>query len=892
MRFSARRCRKHALAGSTMMSAHTADVAGARARGGSLRAALSFRAALRQLRATGARLLLSVLAIALGVALVVAVRSMNESVLSAFVASADEVTGRAALTVHAGEDVTFSDTVGDSLARVPGVRLAVPLVRSAAFATDGSGEMLTVHGVDLANEAAVRVYDRAGAGGAVIADPLEFLNQMDSILLGQQFAEERGLRVGDALELGTPNGSARFVVRGLLEPRGLARALDGRLVVMDLYAAERSFTADGQVNQIDLLLQDGADANAVRMAVADVLPRGLRVEEPSVRRVVLAHTVQAFQGLLTAFSLLAIVVGFVICFSRLSSIFRLRTFHIGLLRAVGLRRRVVFLELLKESVLIGGAGSLVGIGLGIAITHYALPLISRSTAIALRLPTPSPTARVGGDAIALGAAMGLLAAALAALLPAWRLAHSEPVSALTMRGREPPPVLTCAARRLRFVMLLVALAGLGAVQALTRASAVGNVITGVIALLICVLATPLLSVGISACRPLLEHGGGADGRLAAHSILSQPGRSALTVATLGLGLGTVLMFGTLAWSFEQTLVGILTRSLRADLIVSSAFVSGGYWSAPLRDDLVAAAASVDGVALAAGEQSKEVAFRGESVFLKTYDPVAFRDRRIYEWPLRQDALPDALERVASGQAALATAAFAYRYQTRPGDTVAVESPTGEVRLAIAGVSNVPIENAIVLSRDRYRALWNDPMVSLIHVVAADGRDRVALGADLRRRLGIANRLQVRSGGQLIRYFAEQVRQAFSLLYLVEAVIFGLILIAMGDNLAAGVIERTREFGMMRATGVRRARVARSVILEGAVIGGLGILLAAIGGLALGHFWVQVQFPAILGWRLEMHFPYRFALVTSGLALALCLLGSFLPARRAARTLPAAALRCE
>jgi len=301
---------------------------------------------------------------------------------------------------------------------------------------------------------------------------------------------------------------------------------------------------------------------------------------------------------------------------------------------------------------------------------------------------------------------------------------------------------------------------------------------------------------------------------------------------------------------------------------------------------------VDGVAQVAGEQSKEVAYRGESVFLKTYDPIAFRDRRIYEWPLLRGALPDALERVASGTAALATAAFASRYRTKPGDLIAVDSPTGVVQLLIAGVSSVPIENAIILSRARYRTLWNDPMVSLIHVVAADGRDPLTVAADIRRRLGTINRLQVRSGAQLIRYFADQVRQAFSLLYLVEAVIFALILIAMGDNLAAGVVERMREFGMMRAVGVRRSRVSRTVVLEGAVIGGLGIWLAVLGGVALGYFWVQVQFPAILGWRLEMHFPYRFAMLTSGLALALCLLGSFLPARRAARTVPSAALRFE
>ena len=62
--------------------------------------------------------------------------------------------------------------------------------------------------------------------------------------------------------------------------------------------------------------------------------------------------VAAFQSMLTAFGLLAVVTGFVICYSRLGAIFEARTWEVGLLRAGGLRRSVVFRELLKESVLL------------------------------------------------------------------------------------------------------------------------------------------------------------------------------------------------------------------------------------------------------------------------------------------------------------------------------------------------------------------------------------------------------------------------------------------------------------------------------------------------------------------------------------------------------------
>jgi putative ABC transport system permease protein len=115
---------------------------------------------------------------------------------------------------------------------------------------------------------------------------------------------------------------------------------------------------------------------------------------------------------------------------------------------------------------------------------------------------------------------------------------------------------------------------------------------------------------------------------------------------------------------------------------------------------------------------------------------------------------------------------------------------------------------------------------------------------------------------------------------------------MGDTLATGVVERTREFGMLRAVGMRRSRLFEMVMLEGVAIGLLGLFLAAGTGLALGVFWVEVQFPAVLGWKLDLHLPAAFGLTAAGLTLLLCLVGSVLPSLRAARLVIPEALRTE
>ncbi len=199
--------------------------------GASLRMLLRFKMAYRQVRSGIGGVLLSVVAIGLGVGLVVGVRQMNGVVLKSFMETMDAMGGRAALRVIAGEGASFGEDIAEKVGGVAGVKLAVPLVSGIAFPDDDSGELLTVHGVDVTEDAAVRVYEAVGKGeeSELVEDPLEFIAQADSILLGEEFARRRGIEVGDGMDLVTPVGVKQFKVRGLLKAAGVGRVLGGRL---------------------------------------------------------------------------------------------------------------------------------------------------------------------------------------------------------------------------------------------------------------------------------------------------------------------------------------------------------------------------------------------------------------------------------------------------------------------------------------------------------------------------------------------------------------------------------------------------------------------------------------------------------------------------------------
>ena len=252
------------------------------------------------LRASYRRLFLTIAALAAGVALVCAIDVVNRSVMGAFEEVVDTMAGRAALQISAGHGSLFPEEVAETINQVQGVELAVPAVGATAFLTDGSGETLTVHGVDITNDAAVRIYQPRDSDHAGIKDPLAFLNQPDSVILTHEFGRRRHLAIGSTIDLETPTGRHQFTVRGLLEPEGVARIHGGNLVVMDLFAAESAFTQPGLVNRVDVVVRRDADLGEVIKRIEAALPSGLQVAPPAQRKADLHKVMQSMQVVLLA----------------------------------------------------------------------------------------------------------------------------------------------------------------------------------------------------------------------------------------------------------------------------------------------------------------------------------------------------------------------------------------------------------------------------------------------------------------------------------------------------------------------------------------------------------------------------------------------------------------
>ena len=847
---------------------------------------------LRFLRGHYGRLALTVVALACGVAQVCATDLVGDRVGAAFTQTIDTLAGQAALQVVAGEGAAFPAAVADTVAAVSGVTLAAPVVSATAFAADDSGELLTVQGIDFGNDSQRRIYDLTEQTAHGLDDPHLLLPT--SVILTRSFAARHGLAKGDAVVLETPKGRRTFRLRGVLDPKGVARVYGGNLAVMDLYGAADAFVAPAHINRIDVVIPPDADVDATAAAIRAVLPDGLQVETPRDRKADLNRVIRSFRVMLSAVGMIGVIGAFLIGFNRLSTVFEARAWQIGVLKAVGVRRAAVWRELMKESLMLGAAGVLTGIPLGVWVARQVAPLLGRTAALAFNWVAPRTEATLQPSSLLLATAVGMASAVLAAALPAWRAARVPIAQTLRSRGLEQRALAAYAHWGLRAALVVGVIVAI-AHQAIGRSVGSGFVASALICIAVVAASGPCLRLAGAPLTALSRSLLGAAAGFAVAEMTRSARRSALTVATAAVGLGAVLWLWVIAGSFEESVVQSLLEegAMRVDFVVSSAHIASGFKEAPVDDALVGQLKAIPGIVDAVGERVADWHYAGGPIAIEAFDQAFFGYVGGADGSF-PGATGDWRGALGRGEAVLVSSNFAHNLQVGTGDTVRLDTPSGPLTFPVMGVVNTfsSPRGTLWMGRETYRRYWRDAQITRAFVRTAPDADRAAVQAAIARSIGRTYGLRILSARELVEYFSQQVGRAFAGLHVLAAVVLGVVFVGVADTLAANVTERTRHFGAMRAMGIRRRQLRRMVMIEGLVLGTVGLVLASIAGSVLGALWVEQTFPLLMGWVIAFHVPYASVALVVIATVAICVLAALLPAQRAARLVPAIALREE
>src|SRR2546430_3953305 len=399
------------------------------------------------------RLALSVLAIALGVALGYAVQLINQAAINEFAAAVQTLSGEADLAVR-GSRTGFDESLYPGIGRLPEVAVASPVLEVEAR-LPGRREPLRILGLDLFRAARIQPFLSSGDSGG----RLDFLRP-DRIFLSAAASESLGLNKGDALSIQVGLRVLSLQVAGVL---GEARRQ--RFAVVDIGAAQAIFLRPGSLNRIDLRLRPGADAERVALRLRAEMPPGILVERPDADVERSGALSRAYRVNLNVLALVALFTGGLLVFSAQALAVVRRRAQLALLRVLGMTRRELVAMLLAEAAIVGAMGALAGIALGHAGAAFVLQRFGAELGGGyFRGLAPSPV--LDWPALALFLSLGILAAVLGSLAPALEAAGAVPAPALKAGDEER------ALRRLQPGR--PGIAGLLAGAALTQAGPVGR----------------------------------------------------------------------------------------------------------------------------------------------------------------------------------------------------------------------------------------------------------------------------------------------------------------------------------------------------------------------------------------------------------------------------------
>ncbi|MCX5265426.1 ABC transporter permease [Streptomyces sp. NBC_00199] len=841
-----------------------------------------FRTALRNVLAHKARLLMTVLAVMLGVAFVsgtlVFTNTLSNALQNSSAKGFDQVD--VAVTAESQPDVgdrivktpELTQALLEKSAKVPGAASAIGVVNGFTAIADKDGKLV---GGGFQSQGG-NYWGKKDARYPLVSGHAP--SGTDEVLIDSRTADRAGYEVGDTVRISVDGPVLTPKIVGVFTTDDGNVAAGGSLALFDTASAQTLFGKPGTYDEIDVKAAAGTSQSALKSALDAALPEG-QVETTTGRRLAddQAEAISASmsgmkQGLLV-FAGIALFVGTFIIANTFTMLVAQRTKELALMRAVGASRRQVTRSVLVEAFVVGTVAGVTGLVAGIGIGAGLRSLLGT-----LGATVPDGPLVVTPGTVATAMAVGIVITMVAAWLPGRRAAKIPPVAAMSSVHA----AATTKSLVLRNTLgALFSAAGVAVVLAATTMDGSdGQAPMGLGAVLLIIgvfILTPLLSRPlIAASAPLLRIFG-VSGKLARQNSVRNPRRTAATASALMIGLTLITGMTVMAGSLQKSIDKMASSAIKADYVVSMANGNG------LSPDVDAKLKAVDGVTATSPMRNAPGRIDGETEYLTGVTGSAFGE--LTDLPMDNGAF------TVGGSQVVVDAGTAKSYGWKAGSAFTVHYEDGRSqRLTVSGVyeSNELIRG-ILLDNSALTPHVEDPSDMQVMVKTSDGvsdgtKDR------LEKALGSNPAIKVQSKQDLSDEIAKMFTLLLNMLYGLLAMAVIVAVLGVVNTLAMSVFERSQEIGMLRAIGLDRRSVKRMVRLESLVIS----LFGGVLGIGLGVFfgWAAGE---LLGTKMatyELVVPWGRMAVFLALAAAVGILAALWPARRASRLNMLTAIKSE
>jgi putative ABC transport system permease protein len=802
---------------------------------------------LRPLRRDLLRTSLTLLSVALGVAVVVAIDLAGDAATGSFQSSLITLVGSTDLeiTANGGLDERW---IG-RLAALPFNARFQPIVESVTQIA-GAGSV-PLYGVDA-----------LGKPGLMVSSAL---------------ARRLGIRKGDALRILLNDRAQSYPVTELPDAK-----VD--FVALDIAAAQRALGRYGKLDRIDVYVSPAENFDRVEQAIRAMIPASYSIRKPGARSAENQRMLRAFRWNLRVLSYISLVVGAFLIYNTISVSVVRRRAEIGILRAMGAARAHVLWIFLGEALMFGLAGSILGIALGRLLAEATVGLVSQTVNALYTSSRPAPIS-LGPGEIALGIAAGLLVAFVSAFAPAREAIEVAPTEAMG-RGAHEHHARLHWRRDLAWSGFVAVLAYLASLARPLDGNPVGGYVSALLSIVAAALAAPAVVLLVNrATRRTARRLFGPAGLLAGRSLAASLARSSVVVGALATAIAMMASVGIMVGSFRETVLVWLDTQLRADLYIRPAARTGADLYPALSPDVPRIAASVPGVDAADVFRALEFRYHGDRATLGAGEiDIVRRYGRLRFLPgENRDAI---LRSLPGHDRAIVSEPFANKHGIRAGDRIVLPLGDRTIPVTVAGIyyEYSSTQGFVILDRSTLLKYLPAQPPTNVALYLHPGADAAAVQHELERRLAgwqvaVARNRDLRHDAVVI------FDRTFAITYALEAVAIIVAMLGAANSLLALVLDRRREMGLLRYLGASGPQIRGMVLLEAGFIGLLGSLLGLALGFVLSLLLIFVVNKQSFGWTIQFHPPLE--LLAGALCLVWCatVLAGLYPARVASRLNP-------
>lgn len=827
---------------------------------------LFYRLIVRPLRQERLRTTLTVLAVALGVAAVLAIELAGQAAAGSFRSSLQTLTGTSNLEVSASGGVPAE--VFARLAALPYPLKLHARIEDYGVLDGAVRRAVPIIGIDLISEGAIEKSVHEGETGA-FSDP-EVNNTV-------WLSSDLGYKNGDRVRLLINDTASNFTVGGALNDQA------GDVVVMDLAPATRLLRRGGRLDRILIEAPATHSIEDWETLLRRSLPPGVAIARQGAQTEENRRMLESFRWNLRVLSYVSLAVGAFLIYNTISVSIVRRRFEIGILRALGTSRVGILSGILAEACCFGLLGGMVGIVLGRVMSEGAVKLVASTVASLYFSSQPAPISLTWEIAL-LGIAIGVGISLISALAPAWEASRVAPVEAMA-RGRREHQVRLHRWRSAAAAVILAGIAWIASRQSPVNGKPVYGYLSALLSIAACALTIPVLVYSLSTITArVARRVFGVEALLATRSLAGSLRRTSVLVGALSTAIAVLTAVGIMVGSFRETVVLWMDDILQADLFLSPAVPAGADRHPTMSAEIPIRLAQLPQVDAIDQLRTYEIRYQGLPATIGGVD-ARVRQRRISSF-LSGASAQRVFQQLIGNEAVVVSEPFANKHGVRAGDILklGLGGKVGTFRVLDIYYDYSSESGVILMDRGTlFEYLPNNAptniAVYLKPGISLEQGQRAVEGVIAGRRIAVTRNRTLRD--QAIQVFD----RTFAITYVLEALAVFVAVTGVGGALLALVIDRRREFGLLRFLGAADRQIRSIILFEAGLLGILANMAGVTLGLILSQLLIYVINKQSFGWTIQFHWPVLVLLSALSIVFAATLLSALYPARIATRLVP-------